>query len=49
MTFHADPAAQATSSQLFLDAADSAELAALNPGLVRPPGDGLFPRDQDFV
>lgn len=49
LTFHSDPAAQATSSQLFLDAADSAELTALNPGLVRPPGDGLFPRAQDFV
>lgn len=49
MTFHTDPTAQATSAQLFLDAADSAELIALNPGLVRPPGDGLFPRDQDFL
>lgn len=49
LTFHADPGAQATSSQLFLDAADSADLTALNPGLVHPPGDGLFPRDQDFV
>lgn len=44
-----DAAAQQISAQLFLDAADSAEFTALNPALARPPGDGLFPRDQDFV
>jgi hypothetical protein len=49
MTFSGDPAKQAISSQLFREAADSAELTAVNPGLSRPPGNGLFPLSQDFV
>jgi hypothetical protein len=49
MTFSGDPAKQAISAQLFRDAADSAEFTALNPGLPRPPGNGLFPRSQDFL
>lgn len=48
MTFNHDPAKQAISAQLFLDAADSAELTAVNPGLLRPPGNGLFPLSQNF-
>lgn len=48
MTFSSNPETQQISSQLFRDAADSAEFTALNPGLARPPGDGLFPGDTDF-
>ena len=49
MTFNHDPAKQAISAQLFRDAADSAELTAVNPGLPRPPGNGLFPLSEDFT
>jgi hypothetical protein len=35
-------------AQLFRDAADSAELTAVNPDLARPQGDGLFPLANDF-
>jgi Putative peptidoglycan binding domain len=49
MTFSGDPARQAVSAQLFRDAADSAELTALNPGLLRPPGNGLYPVSTDFT
>jgi hypothetical protein len=48
MTFSGDPARQAISAQVFLDAADSAELTAVNPNLPRPPGNGLFPLSQNF-
>ena len=48
MTFSSDPDAQQISAQLFSDAADSAEFTAINPGLPRPPGNGLFPLSQDF-
>ena len=48
MTFSSDPDAQQISAQLFSDAADSAEFTAINPGLPRPAGNGLFPLSQDF-
>ena len=48
MTFSGDPDAQQISAQLFSDAADSAEFTAINPGLPRPAGNGLFPLSQDF-
>lgn len=48
MTFSGNPEFQQTSAQVFRDAADSAELIAQNPGLVRPPSDGLFPLLKDM-
>jgi hypothetical protein len=48
MTFSAHPDTQQISARLFRDAADSAEFTALNPGLARPPGDGIFPGATDF-
>jgi hypothetical protein len=48
MTFSGNAAAQQTSAQLFRDAADSAELTALNPNLPRPLANGLFPLSNDF-
>jgi peptidoglycan hydrolase-like protein with peptidoglycan-binding domain len=49
MTFSGNADTQQTSAQLFKDAADSADLFALNPSSPLPDGDGLYPRDQDFV
>jgi Putative peptidoglycan binding domain len=49
MTFSGNADTQQTSAQLFKDAADSADSIALNPGSPLPDGDGLYPRDQDFV
>jgi hypothetical protein len=49
MTFSGNADTQQTSAQLFTDAADSADFIALNPLSPLPDGDGLYPRDQDFV
>jgi hypothetical protein len=49
MNFSGNAETQQTSAQLFNDAADSADFIALNPTSPLPDGDGLFPRDQDFV
>jgi hypothetical protein len=49
MTFSGSTDTQQTSAQLFTDAADSADFIALNPASPLPDGDGLYPRDQDFV
>jgi hypothetical protein len=48
MTFSGNAEAQQIIAQLFRDAADSAELTAVNPDLARPQGDGLFPLANDF-
>lgn len=49
MSFSTNPLANDISAQLFRDAADSADVTAANPAVPRPPGDGLFPGDKDFV
>ncbi|BDX31427.1 hypothetical protein TUM20985_19740 [Mycobacterium antarcticum] len=48
MTFSGNPQIQQASALVFRDAADSAELTALNPGLARPIDDGLFPGTRDM-
>ena len=50
MTFSGNADTQQTSAQLFTDAGqNSADFIALNPLSPLPDGDGLYPRDQDFV
>ncbi len=48
MTFSGNPQRQQACAQVFRDAADSAELTALNPLLARPVDDGLFPGTRDM-
>lgn len=48
LSFSTNPQANDASVQLFRAAADAAEFTAVNPGVPRPPGDGLFPGDKDF-
>ena len=49
MTFSGNPELQQLSTQVFRDAADFADSIALNPGLPRPVGDGLFPLLKDMT
>lgn len=48
MTFSGNPQTQQTCAQVFRDAAVSADVTALNPGVARPASDGLFPLLKDM-